>query len=91
MQLLAATIDRCYRAFVLLGVSGSLRWGELIGLRRFDFDLMAGSGQAASSPTSAEPPAAVILRQSPYYGNYEPLAKNATFIPATQDGGCQTF
>jgi hypothetical protein len=41
VQLLAATIDRCYRAFVLLGVSGSLRMGELIGLRRSDFDLVA--------------------------------------------------
>ena len=34
---LAAAIDPRYRAFVLLAVFGSLRWGELMGLRRSDF------------------------------------------------------
>jgi hypothetical protein len=42
VQLLAAAIDPRYRAFVLLAVFGSLRWGELMGLRRSDFDLEAG-------------------------------------------------
>jgi integrase len=42
VQLLAAAIDPRYRAFVLLAVFGSLRWGELMGLRRSDFDLVAG-------------------------------------------------
>lgn len=40
--LLAAAIDPRYRAFVLLAVFGSLRWGELMGLRRSDFDMVAG-------------------------------------------------
>jgi integrase len=42
VQLLAAAIDPRYRAFVLLAVFGSLRWGELMGLRRSDFDPVAG-------------------------------------------------
>lgn len=42
VQLLAAAIDPRYRAFVLLAVFGSLRWGELMGLRRSDFDMVAG-------------------------------------------------
>jgi integrase len=42
VQLLAAAIDARYRAFVLLAVFGSLRWGELMGLRRSDFDFVAG-------------------------------------------------
>jgi integrase len=42
VQLLAAAIDPRYRAFVLLAVFGSLRWGELMGLRRSDFDFSAG-------------------------------------------------
>lgn len=42
VQLLAAAIDPRYRAFVLLAVFGSLRWGELMGLRRSDFDLEGG-------------------------------------------------
>jgi integrase len=42
VQLLAAAIDPRYRAFVLVAVFGSLRWGELMGLRRSDFDLVAG-------------------------------------------------
>ena len=42
VQLLAAAIDPRYRVFVLLAVFGSLRWGELMGLRRSDFDLEAG-------------------------------------------------
>ena len=40
--LLAAAIDPRYRAFVLLAVFGSLRWGELMGLRRSDFDMVDG-------------------------------------------------
>jgi integrase len=42
VQLLSAAIDPRYRAFVLLAVFGSLRWGELVGLRHSDFDLEAG-------------------------------------------------
>lgn len=42
VQLLAAAIDPRYRAFVLLAVFGSLRWGELMGLPRSDFDSVAG-------------------------------------------------
>ena len=42
VQLLAGAIDPRYRAFVLLAVFGSLRWGELMGLRRSDFDSVVG-------------------------------------------------
>lgn len=38
---LAEAIDQRYRAFVLLGTFGSLRWGELAALRRSDIDLEA--------------------------------------------------
>ena len=40
---LAEVIDQRYRAFVLLAVFGSLRWGELMALRKSDFDLTAGT------------------------------------------------
>ncbi len=36
---LATAVDVRYRALVLLGTFGSLRWGELAGLRRRDVDL----------------------------------------------------
>jgi integrase len=36
---LAEAIDQRYRALVLLGTFGSLRWGELAALRRADIDL----------------------------------------------------
>jgi integrase len=36
---LADSIEPRYRALVLLAVFGSLRWGELMGLRRSDLDL----------------------------------------------------
>ena len=42
VQVLAAAIDPRYRTFVLLAVFGSLRWGELMGLRRSDFDMVTG-------------------------------------------------
>ena len=35
--------DRCYRALVLLATFASLRWGEVIALRRCDIDLNAGT------------------------------------------------
>jgi integrase len=38
---LADTVDGRYRALVLLGVFGSLRWGELAALRRSDIDMQA--------------------------------------------------
>lgn len=38
---LADLIDQRYRALVLLGTFGSLRWGELAALRRKDLDLKA--------------------------------------------------
>jgi len=38
---LAEAIDQRYRALVLLGTFGSLRWGELAALRRCDIDLGA--------------------------------------------------
>ncbi len=40
---LADTIEPRYRALVLLGTFGSLRWGELAGLQRRDLDLDAGT------------------------------------------------
>ena len=40
---LAEVIDQRYRALVLLGTFGSLRWGELAALRRSDIDLKACS------------------------------------------------
>ncbi|WP_405152199.1 site-specific integrase [Sphaerisporangium sp. NBC_01403] len=40
---LADTIEPRYRALVLLATFGSLRWGELTGLRRRDLDLEAGT------------------------------------------------
>lgn len=39
---LADAIDPLHRAFVLLAAFGSLRWGELTGLRKSDFDLRLG-------------------------------------------------
>lgn len=39
---LADSIDRRYRLLVLLAVFASLRWGELMGLRKTDFDLDVG-------------------------------------------------
>lgn len=39
---LADAITPRYRAFVFLAVFASLRWGELMGLRRSDIDLNAG-------------------------------------------------
>ncbi|WP_245966698.1 tyrosine-type recombinase/integrase [Sphaerisporangium album] len=40
---LADAIEPRYRALVLLATFGSLRWGELTGLRRRDLDLEAGT------------------------------------------------
>ena len=46
---LAEAIDGRYRVFVLLAVFGSLRYGELIALRRSDFELDLGlCGRAVS-------------------------------------------
>lgn len=42
VMVLAGSIDRRYRMLVLLAVFGSLRWGELVGLRKTDFDLGQG-------------------------------------------------
>lgn len=39
---IADAIEDRYRALVLLAAFGSLRWGELMGLRRSDLDLDAG-------------------------------------------------
>ena len=39
---LADAIDPRYRLLVLLAVFASLRWGELMGLRKLDLDLAAG-------------------------------------------------
>lgn len=39
---LAEAIEPRYRVLVLLAVFGSLRWGELVGLRQSDFDLDLG-------------------------------------------------
>ena len=39
---LADAIERRYRMLVLLAVFASLRWGELMGLRKTDFDLALG-------------------------------------------------
>jgi integrase len=39
---LADAIDQRYRMLVLLAVFASLRWGELMGLRKTDFDLNVG-------------------------------------------------
>lgn len=39
---LADSIDARYRLVVLLAVFASLRWGELVGLRKSDFDLDLG-------------------------------------------------
>ena len=39
---LAEAVDPRYRMLVLLAVFGSLRWGELVGLRKSDFDLPEG-------------------------------------------------
>lgn len=43
---LADAIEPRFRAFVLLAVFGSLRWGELLGLRRVDLDLDLDLDQA---------------------------------------------
>ena len=41
-MVLADAIDPRYRLLVLLAVFASLRWGELMGLRKTDFDLVDG-------------------------------------------------
>ena len=41
-MVLADAIDPRYRMLVLLAVFASLRWGELMGLRKSDFDLVDG-------------------------------------------------
>jgi integrase len=48
---LADAIDQRYRALVLLGTFGSLRWGELAALRRGDIDLEACTVQVARQLT----------------------------------------
>jgi integrase len=48
---LAEVIDQRYRALVLLGTFGSLRWGELAALRRKDIDLKAGTVKVEQSLT----------------------------------------
>ena len=62
---LADAIEPRYRMLVLLAVFGSLRWGELVGLQRSDFDLdiglvrieravsLIGSQQKIKSPKTA--------------------------------------
>ncbi len=42
VMVLADAIDPRYRLLVLLAVFASLRWGELMGLRKTDFDLVDG-------------------------------------------------
>ena len=42
VMVLAEAVDPRYRMLVLLAVFGSLRWGELVGLRKSDFDLPEG-------------------------------------------------
>ena len=44
---LAEAIEPRYRLLVLLAVFGSLRWGELLGLRKSDFDLDAATVQVS--------------------------------------------
>jgi integrase len=50
---LADAIDRRYRMLVLLAVFASLRWGELMGLRKTDFDLSLGLVQVERSVSLA--------------------------------------
>jgi hypothetical protein len=49
---LADSIDRRYRMLVLLAVFASLRWGELMGLRKTDFDLTLGVVQVERAVSS---------------------------------------
>ena len=49
---LADVIDRRYRMLVLLAVFASLRWGELMGLRKTDFDLGVGLVQIERAVSS---------------------------------------
>ena len=46
---LAEAVGRQYRAFVLTAAFTSLRWGELIALRRRDLDLDAGTAYVQRS------------------------------------------
>lgn len=46
---LADSIDRRYRMLVLLAAFASLRWGELMGLRKTDFDIGVGLVQVERS------------------------------------------
>ena len=48
---LAGAVDQRYRALVLLGTFGSLRWGELAALRRRHVDLEAGTVRVEHSLT----------------------------------------
>lgn len=71
---LADAIDPRYRTLILLAVYGSLRWGELAGLQRGDFDLdkstvrierslteMPGGGYSYGPPKSAAGRRIVVL------------------------------
>jgi integrase len=53
VAVLASTIEPRYRAFVLLGAYGGLRFGELAGLRRKRVDLLRGSVTVAETLVEA--------------------------------------
>lgn len=70
---LAEAIDPRYKALVLLAVFGSMRWGELVALRRCDVDLEVGTirvvrqitelsgGQLAPGPPKSDAGKRVIV------------------------------
>ena len=72
---LADAIDPRYRALVLLGAFGSLRWGELAALRRRDVDLQALTitvarqlSETAHGPAFGPPKSDAGLRTVPLPG-----------------------
>ena len=97
--MLADAIEPRYRVLVLLAVFASLRWGELMGLRKTDLDLVAAwSRRAVSSVIGADTwSSARRLRpasgRSPSRGGWCPesgAALRATTPSCCRTGGCSS-
>lgn len=92
---LAEAIEPRYRLLVLLAVFGSLRWGELLGLRKSDFDLDTSTvrisravSELGSKLTIKEPKTAAGLRRVSLPASLVPAIREhfATFAEAGPSG-----
>lgn len=94
---LAEAIEPRYRLLVLLAAFGSLRWGELLGLRRSDFDLDTATVQVSravsemgSKLSIKEPKTAAGVRRVSLPASLVPAIRQHfdTFAEAGPDGRC---